>query len=112
MTTSDHFPEILTLDLTVPAAIPQRKVNLNLKSNEGQVMFHHMTNNTTKLSKIFLTNTTFERQVLLWEEQVQSFFHESFPKIRHRKRKFREDEVGYLLEKRKRLKLGPKTKKK
>ena len=45
----------------------------------------------------------------MWENQVQSFFHQSFPKIRHRKRKFREDEVGYLLEKRKRLKLGPKT---
>ena len=65
VTSSDHFPVILTLDLTIHAAIPKRKLYFNFKSNEGQVKFCHMKNNTRKLSKIFLTQTTFKKNKFL-----------------------------------------------
>ena len=104
VTTTDHHPVILTLDLSIPTVKQQRKSDFNFKDKEGQMMFHHMTNSSTKLGEAFSTGETFKTQVLKWEKQLNSIIYQSFPKIRHRKRKFREDEVGFLLESRKRLK--------
>ena len=81
VTSSDHFPVMLTLDLNVPVAIPKREVNFNFKSQEGQILFHNTTNNSTSLSKIFHTGATFDKQVSRWEKQVQRFFHQSFSKM-------------------------------
>ena len=37
---------------------------------------------------------------------MNSIYHQSFPKIRERKRKFTEDDIGFLTEQRKKLKLN------
>ena len=88
-------PVILTLDLSVPPSKPQRTSNFNFGDSLGQ-----MTNNTTKLSEAFTTKNTFDNQVAAWEKQVKSFLYQAFSKIRHRKRKFRENQVGHLLKRR------------
>ena len=88
-------PIILTLDLSVPPSKHQRTSNFNFRDSLGQ-----MTNNTTKLSEAFTTKNTFDNQAAAWEKQVKSFLYQAFPKIRHRKQKFREYEVGHLLKRR------------
>ena len=107
VTLSDHYPVILTLDLSIPIVAQVRSSQYNFKDSEGQMLFHHMTDNSTKLTQAISTGGTFKDKVSKWEKQLKSFFFQAFPKIRHRKRKFNEDEVGFLLEKRKRLKLNP-----
>ena len=109
MTSTDHHPVILELDLTIPTDKSVRNSQYNFKDKEGQLLFYHMTNNTDKLEKALSTVGTFQRQVSMWERQLKSFIYQSFPKIRHRKRKFQEDKVGFLLEARKKLKRNPPT---
>ena len=75
------------------------------------MLFHDMTDNTSKLTEAISTVWTFKNQVARWDKQVKSFIYQAFPKIRNRKRKFKEDEVGFLLEKRKKLKLVQATSK-
>ena len=43
---------------------------------------------------------------------MKKSFLQAFPKGRHRKRKFRVDEIGFLIDKRKKLKLNPETEEK
>ena len=105
----DHFPVILTLDLSIPIVKPERKSHFNFKDTEGQVKFFDMTDKNSQLAKIFTTGNTFKQQVAQWEKRIKSIFHQTFPKIRQKKRKFKEDEVGFLLEKRKKLKFNSKT---
>ena len=88
VTSTDHHPVILELDLTIPTDKPVRNSEYNFKDKEGQMLFYHMTNNTDKLEKALSTVGTFQRQVSMWERQLKSFIYQSFPKIRHRKRKF------------------------
>ena len=38
---------------------------------------------------------------------MNSIYHQAFPKIRDKKQKFKEDDVGLLIEKRKKLKSNP-----
>ena len=69
-------------------------------------MFYRMTSDTQCLSKSFATNETFSVQVSKWQKQLKRYIFQSFPKIRSKKRKFKEDDIGFLLEKRKRLKVA------
>ena len=66
-----------------------------------------MTDKNKKLSEIFSTQTTFENQVSMFEKTMNSIYHQSFSKIREKKRKFKEDDVGFLIEKIKKLKSNP-----
>ena len=66
-----------------------------------------MTDKNTKLSKIFSTKTTFSDQVSMFERTMNGIYHQTFPKIREKKRKFKEDDIGHLIEKRKKLKINP-----
>jgi hypothetical protein len=65
-----------------------------------------MTDNNKKLAETFATNISFKSQIARFEKNINSIFHQTFPKIREKKRKFKEDEVGYLIEQRKKLKLN------
>ena len=109
VTSTDHHPVILTLDLSIPIIKHERESHYNFKDKVGQMMFQHMTENSSKLEEALSTDGTFQTQVTMWEKQLNSFIYQSFPKIRHRKRKFEEDEVGFLLEERKKLKRNPPT---
>ena len=107
VTTPDHFPVILVLDLSYKMAKPNRNTHFNFKDPQGQMSFFNMTNDNRRLAETFSTNDTFKNQVSNFEKSMNRIFHQVFPKIRERKRKFKEDEVGYLIERRKKLKLNP-----
>ena len=104
---TDHNSVLLVLNLTIPKDKPDCTSFFNFKNSEGQVNFFHMTDNNNSLSEAFSTDKTFQQQVRDWDRAVKSCMHQSFPKIRHRKRKFRDNDVGVLLEKRKKLRLNP-----
>ena len=101
VTIPDHHPVLLTLDMTIPASKPNRTSHLNFRDSQGQMLFHDMPDDTSKLTEAISTVGTFKEQVTKWDKQVKSFIHSAFPKIRNRKRKFKDDEVGFLLEKKK-----------
>ena len=103
-TETDHHTVILTLDLSLKPNTQPRKELFNFRDPECQMKFFNMTSKTSSLSKCLATNETYEIQVKKWEKKVQGIFHQSFVKIRERKRKFREDEIGFLIEKRKKVK--------
>ena len=107
VTHSDHFPVILALDMSFKVAKPQRTSQFNFKDKYGQMNFFEMTDKNKKLSEIFSTQTTFENQVSMFEKTMNSIYHQSFSKIREKKRKFKEDDVGFLIEKIKKLKSNP-----
>ena len=103
---SDHYPVMLVLDMSFKVSKPQRTSQFNFKDPAGQMKFVNMTENNTNLSKIFSTQNAFEQQVSCFEKTMNSIFHQTFPKIRDKKRKFKEDDVGFLISKRKKLKLN------
>ena len=109
VTETDHNPVMLVLDLSIPPIKPERISFRNMKDSAGQMNFFDMTNNSNKIRDSFSTNKTFEHEIALWDKRVKSCIYQTFPKIRHKKRKFKEDEVGYLIEKRKRLRLNENT---
>ena len=104
---SDHHPIILTLDLSIPTHQPKRETHFNFKDPEGQVKFFNMTDQNSKLTEIFSSNKTFEKQIIQWEKNVKSVFHQTFSKVRQKKRKFREDEVGFIIEQINKIKMKP-----
>ena len=57
----------------------------------------------------FQNSKSFPNQVKDWERNLKCFIVQSFKKIRSRKRKFCETEVGKLLEERKQIKLDLKN---
>ena len=110
-TESDHKPVIIVLDLTVPPEKPERTQFNNMKDIEGQMRFYNMTSNCNKLAKIFSRDDTFQTKASLWDKLVNKHIQQSFPIIRHKKRKFKKDEVGFLIEKRRKLIQNPESSK-
>ena len=106
VTFSDHYPVILVLDMSFKIVKPKRESQFNFKDPVGQMKFFEMTEKNSKLSEIFSTQRAFEDQVASFEKNMNSIFHQVFPKIREKKRKFKEDEVGFLIAKRKKLTLN------
>ena len=106
VTVTEHSAVLLVLDLSIPTVKCERTSEFNYKNTEGQKNFFNMTNKNSSLTEVFSTSDTFQSQGVQWEKNVKSCIRESFPKVRPRKRKFREYEVGHLLEIRKKLKLS------
>ena len=59
--------------------------------------FFKMIENNTSLPQIFTTQNAFEQKVSCFEKTMNSIFHQTFPKICDRKRKFKEDDIGFLI---------------
>ena len=87
VTTTDHHPVILTLDLTIPIMKHISKSHYNSKDKVDQMMFYHRTDNSSKLQEALATDGTFQTQVTRWEKQLKSYIYQCFPKIRHIKKK-------------------------
>ena len=104
VTVTDHAKIELDLNLKFEVQKPFRNEAYNYKSIEGQTYFKSITSNTDELSACFKSNEPFQKQVKKWEHMLRSHVVKSFPKIRSRKRKFCETEIGRLLDARKKLK--------
>ena len=105
VTESDHAMIQLHMNLKFIAQKPQRTETFNFKNAESRYFFKDITTDTSEFSNCFLSNETFQTQVKTWEHTLKDHVVQAFQKIRSRKRKFVETDIGELLEKRKRLKL-------
>ena len=105
VTESDHAKVELHINIQFELAKPIRNEAYNFKNQECQQYFKMLTTNTKKFSTCFEGTESFLNQVNTWQKNLKSCIAQSFHKIRSRKRKFSESEVGQLLETRKRIKL-------
>ena len=101
VTHTDHAQVELQINLKFEVHKPLRIEVFNFKNLECQKYFKELTTNTEKLSSCFKSDEPFQKQVKKWEHEIKSHVVQSFPKIRSRKRKFSESEIGHLLEERK-----------
>ena len=109
LTESDHNKLELFLNIETPQIKPIREEFFNFKSAVGQKRFLEMTNNSEKLRKCFKTNQDFGKQAANFESTLNGVFHQSFQKIRGKKRKQEKSEVQGFMQDRKRLKSEMKT---
>ena len=63
-----------------------------------------MSSNSEALTNCFKTDQHLEVQATTFQKTLNNIFHQSFQKIRGRKRKFNNTEIDYLLKERKRIK--------
>ena len=105
VTESDHAKVELFLNLQFEQVKPIRTEAYNFKSHECQQYFKLLTTDTQMFSTCFKSTNTFPNQLKLWQKRLKSCISQSFYKIRSKKRKFCESDVGKLLEKRKVIKL-------
>ena len=105
VTESDHAKVELNLNVQFSQIKPQRSEVYHFKSEQCQKYFYDLTNNTRKLTGCFKNSRSFPDQIKNWQNNLNSCIVQSFQKIRSKKRKFCETNVGKLLEERKRIKL-------
>ena len=99
VTHTDHSIVELQIDLQFEVCKPPRVESFNFKNLVCQKYFRELTTKTDKLSRCFLSNEPFQKQMKNWEHELKTHVIKSFPKIRSRKRTFSESEIGHLLEK-------------
>ena len=109
VTMTDHATIELDINLKFDIKKPHRNEAYNFKDIDSQAFFRYITTNTNKLSSCFQSDECFQKQVKIWEHELKNHIVQAFPKIRSRKRKFSESEVGKLLEARKKLKMQEHT---
>jgi hypothetical protein len=81
----------------------QREEIFNFRNKECQQIFKKHTTDTSKLSKAFLNDLPLQMQSKEWEKNLNSFFHQSFRKIRLTK-KPKKNHISELLDRRNYLK--------
>ena len=106
---SDHNLTEIKLDIEFENKKTERKETFNLRDEYGQISFKELTTTTTRLTNSLNKSLPFQRTIKLWQKTVNSFIHQSFTKVRSTKRKFKENEVGHLIEQRKKLKMEMKN---
>ena len=105
VTETDHSTVLLHINLKFQRLKPQRIEEYNFRSTECQNYFNVLTTQTEQLSKCFENSKTFSEQTTDFENKLKNNISQSFYKIRSRKRKFDETNVGKMLERRKKLKI-------
>ena len=104
VTETDHSTVVLQINLKFPILKQQRIQEYNFRSTECQSHYKVLTTNTKNLSNCFENNNKFSQQIKKFDKNFKECIAQSFFKIRTKKRKFAETEVGQMLEKRKKLK--------
>ena len=79
---SDHALMELELGLKFYKQKPTRTEVFNFKNTNCQEVFFDKTNETKDLSKIFEEDGDVEKQTQRWWSKLNSFFHQSFKKVR------------------------------
>ena len=105
VTESDHSKIELEVSIQYEIQKPQRVEAFNFKNIDCQEVFKEITTITSTLSDCFKSEEPFQIQIKNWEQVLKKHVRTAFTKIRSRKRKFSETNIGKMLEERKKLKL-------
>ena len=105
ITESDHAKIEIDVSLQYEVKKPLRVEAYNFKDVDSQKVFKEITSISNSLSDCFKSMEPFQKQIKKWEHVLKSHVVTAFPKIRSRKRKFCETDIGLMLEERKKLKL-------
>ena len=81
-TDSDHFTEILDVDLEIVPENPKRIEIYDFKDMKAQVLFKDKTSNTDEFSKCFNNSKNIEEQICQWRRVLNTFCKMVFKKIR------------------------------
>ena len=84
---SDHFTQIMDVNLQIIPLKPERKEIYNFKNKESQDMFKEITTNTQKFSECFNNDLPIFKQVENWRNVLKSNCQRAFKKIRIDKKK-------------------------
>ena len=79
---SDHFTQIMDLDLKVVREKPKRVEIYHFKNREAQEKFKNLTSETDDFSKYFLSEKPILSQVKDWQDTLEAYCKKSFRKIR------------------------------
>ena len=82
---SDHFTQILDLDLDFVSEKPKRVEVFNFKDKEAQSIFQKLTSETSEFSNCFSDKTPLLSQIEKWRRPLETFCKKSFKKIRIKK---------------------------
>ena len=104
ITETYHNKLELFLSITVPLIKPRREELFNFKTKHGQFLFNTHSSNSKTLQNCFKTDRNPEDQASTFNKEINSIFHQSFQKIRGKKRKRENQEIDQLLNKRKLIK--------
>ena len=99
---SDHFTQVLDLDLDFVSEKPSRVEIYNFKDEEGQQKFHKLTSDTSDFSKCFTDQVPLMSQVENWRKTLEKYCKQSFKKIRIRKKnvKLPKENISNLIDQR------------
>ena len=86
-TDSDHFTQIMDVNLQIIPLKPKRKEIFNFKNKESQEMFKEITTNTQQFSECFNNDLPILKQVENWRNVLKSHCQIAFKKIRIDKKK-------------------------
>ena len=78
---SDHFTQIMDVNLQIIPLKPGRKEIYNFKNKESQDMFKEITTNTQKFSECFNNDLPILKQVENWRNVLKSHCQRAFKKI-------------------------------
>lgn len=81
-TDSDHFTEILDVNLEIVPEKPKRIEIYDFKDMKAQVLFKDKTSNTDEFSKCFNNSKNIEEQICQWRRVLNTFCKMVFKKIR------------------------------
>ena len=82
---SDHFTEIMDVDLTIMTEKPERKILFNFKDKEALELFKQKTSQTKEFTDCFKNNLSLANQIEKWRAVLKSHCSTSFKKIRIKK---------------------------
>ena len=81
-TYTDHFTEILDVQLEVLPDKPQRREIFNFKDKQAQSIFKENTSKTKEFSKCFMNSKPLNQQINDWRNVLNDYCKMSFKKIR------------------------------
>ena len=89
VTETDHNKMELYISIKAPTVKPDREVLFNFKTKYGQQIFQNVSSNSDTIKNCFKTDRHLEEQAITFQRELNNLFHQSFQKIRGRKRKMK-----------------------
>ena len=81
-TDTDHFTEILDINLDIVPGKPKRREIFRFKDKKAQELFKEKTSNTKEFSRCFQNDKSIQEQIIQWRHILNSHCKNAFKKIR------------------------------